>query len=114
MNTVMEALALESSRKSINTYTREDGYRIKVVTSHDKQRKAYRTTISACVAEKREGYTMERHTIFTDLYRTLNVEPAARFNFTKLQAIHTEIVEAMIEDVKTLLSSHAPIQKEGE
>lgn len=112
MNAVKEVLESESSRKTVAYWTREDGYRVKIVTSHDKQIKAYRTTLSECVAENRDGYTMEYHRVFANLYKTLNLEPVTRFNFVKLQAIHAEIVAAMVGDVESLLSSHAPIEKE--
>lgn len=112
MNTVKEAIAVESSRKALDYWTREDGYRIKITTRHDKERKAYITVISDCVAEKRDGYTMEYHRVFTDLYRVLNSEAAARYNFNKLQLIHAEIVPAMIQEVEALLASREPVERE--
>lgn len=114
MNAIKEAIAIDSSRKAVDYWTREDGYRVKITTRHYKEKKSYTTTISECVAHKREGYTMENHRVFLDLYRTLNSEPAARYNFNKLQEIHAEIVKAMISDVETLIANHAPIEKEGE
>jgi hypothetical protein len=114
MNAIKEAIAVDSSRKAVDYWTREDGYRVKITTRHDKQRKSYTTTISECEAQHREGYTMEYHRVFLDLYRTLNNSSAARYNFNKLQEIHAEIVKAMIQDVEGLLSNHAPIEREAE
>lgn len=112
MNTVKEALAVESSRKAETFWTREDGYRVKIVTRHDKARKAYITTISECVARKRDGYTMEFHRMYVDFNRLINSEAAARFNFNKMQTIHAEIVSAMVQDVESLLASREPVEKE--
>jgi hypothetical protein len=114
MNASKEAIAIDSSRKAVDYWTREDGYRVKITTRHDKERKSYTTTISDCEAQQREGYTMEYHRVFLDLYRTLNNSTAPRYNFAKLQAIHAEIVEAMIQEVEGLIATHAPIEKEGE
>lgn len=114
MNAIKEALAIDSSRKAVDYWTRDDGYRVKITTQHDKQRKSYTTTISDCHAQQREGYTMEYHVVLKNLYRTLNKEAAARYNFNKLQEIHAEIVKAMISDVETLIANHAPIEREGE
>jgi hypothetical protein len=114
MNAIKEAIAVDSSRKAVDYWTREDGYRVKITTRHDKERKSYTTTISDCEAQQREGYTMEYHRVFTNLYRTLNNSSAARYNFAKLQEIHAEIVKAMILDVEGLLATHAPIEREAE
>ena len=114
MNAIKEAIAIDSSRKAVDYWTRDDGYRVKITTRHDKQRKSYTTTISECEAQHREGYTMEYHRIFLDLYGVLNNATAPRYNFAKLQEIHAEIVKAMISDVETLLTNHAPIKKEAE
>ena len=114
MNAIKEAIAVDSLRKAVDYWTRDDGYRVKITTRHDKQRKSYTTTISECVAHKREGYTMENHRVFLDLYRTLNNATAPRYNFTKLQEVHAEIVKAMIQEVEGLIANHAPVPKEGE
>jgi hypothetical protein len=114
MNAIKEAIAIDSSRKAVDYWTRDDGYRVKITTRHDKERKSYTTTISDCEAQQREGYAMEYHRVFTNLYRTLNREATTRYNFNKLQEIHAEIVKAMILDVETLLATHAPIEREAE
>lgn len=114
MKASKEAIAVDRLRSAVDYFTREDGYRVKITTRHDKERKSYITTISDCEAQQREGYTMEYHRVFTNLYRTLNSEATTRYSFNKLQEIHAEIVKAMISDVETLLATHAPIEKEGE
>jgi hypothetical protein len=112
MNAIKEAIAIDSSRKAVDYWTRDDGYRVKITTRHYKEGKRYETTMSECVAHKREGYTIENHRVFLDLFRTLNSEATSRYNFNKLQEIHAEIVKAMIQDVENLLNTHPPVERE--
>ena len=49
----------EINRRIVESWTREDNYRVKVTTWHDKNRKAFISNISECQIEKNAGYVME-------------------------------------------------------
>lgn len=110
MNSTREELVSDTRRKALDYWTREDNYRVKVETRHDTGRKAYVTTISECLVLPRDGYSVERHAVFADLYKVLNVEKVARYNFKNMTALHRDIVAATIKDVEQLLREHAVIE----
>lgn len=106
-----ESVKSDSSRKITDSYT-IDNYRVKVSTWHDKNRKAYITSVSECQIEKCDGYTMERHAIFANYYKTINATRVSRYSFKSLEVFHNSTAEEVAVIVATLIDSHN--KKEGE
>lgn len=105
-----ETTSNEITRKITDTYTIEN-YRVKVSTWHDKNRKAYLTSVSECRIDKRDGYTMEFHGIFADYYKTIKAEKVSRYNFTNLQKFHAAAADEIAVIVNQLLANY---KEEGE
>lgn len=106
-----ESVSSEASRKITDTYT-VGNYRVKVQTRHDKNRKAYLTTISECQIQKNDGYTMEFHSVFTDYLKTIKAERVSRYGFTSLSQFHNSTAQEAAEIVNDLINSNQ--KKEGE
>lgn len=106
-----ETTRSESRRKITETYT-VGNYRVVVETSHDKTRKAYRTTVSECQIQKNDGYVMQFHSPFTDYYSTIKAAAVSRYNFNSLSQFHNSSADIAAEIVNTLLESHS--KKGGE
>ena len=112
MNTVdKEVTRNDIGRRITESYT-VDTYRVKVSTAHDKSRKAYLTTISECTIERREGYTMERTTIFASYFKVLKAEKVSRYSFKSLEEFHASTAQEAGDIVSRLIDSHN--EKEGE
>lgn len=100
-----ETTSNEITRKITDTYTVEN-YRVKVSTWHDKNRKAYLTSVSECRIDKRDGYTMEFHGIFADYYKTIKAERVSRYSFTNLQKFHNDSADEVAAIVNQLLDNY--------
>lgn len=99
-----------NTRKIVETYTLANNYRVKVTTWHDKERKAYRTSLSECVIETREGFTWERHTVFADYYSTIANVPVARYSWPNMERAHNIAAESCGDLVRQLLARGADME----
>lgn len=106
-----ETVSNEITRKITDTYTVEN-YRVKVSTWHDKNRKAYITSVSECRIEKRDGYTMEFHGIFADYYKTVKATRVSRYSFKSLEVFHQSNAEEVAAIVADLIDSHNKKEEE--
>jgi hypothetical protein len=106
---VHEKIAVDSSRKVSESWTRGDNYRVKVTTWHDKTRKAYLSNISECQIQPREGYTMEFFSPFSDLNKLIQAEQVSRYNFANLQAFHLAAVAQVLDQVEQLLANPSKV-----
>lgn len=95
----------EITRKIEETYT-DGSYRVRVTTSHNKNHKAYITTVSECQVEKREGYTMEFHSVFTDYFKNIKVQKVSRYSFKGLEEQHNATAEEAAVIVAALLEKN--------
>lgn len=95
----------EITRKIVETYT-DGSYRVRVETYHDKNRKAYITTIGECQIEKRDGYTMEFHSVFTNYYKRIKAESVSRYSFKSLEEFHNSTAEEVAAIVANLLEKN--------
>jgi len=100
-----DKIAVDSRRKVTESWTREDNYRVKVITWHDKTRKAFISNISECQVQPRDGYSMEFHAVFSDLNKVIQAERIARYNFAKLQEFHLQAVAQVQAEVDSLLAN---------
>ena len=94
----------EITRHITETYTIEN-YRVKVSTWHDKNRKAYITSVSECRIDKRDGYTMEFHGVFADYYKTIKAERVSRYSFKSLTEFHDSTAQECAVIVNQLIDS---------
>lgn len=106
-----ESVKSDSSRKITDSYTIGD-YRVKVSTWHDKNRKAYITSVSECQVQQRDGYSMEFHAVFADYYKTINATRVSRYSLKSLEVFHQSTAEEVAVIVAKLIDSHN--KKEGE
>jgi hypothetical protein len=101
----------EITRRITDSYT-VDNYRVKVSTWHDKSRKAYLTSVSECQIDKRDGYTMERTTVFVSYYKIVKAEKVSRYSFKSLADFHASTEQEAADIVERLIESHN--EKEGQ
>jgi hypothetical protein len=101
-----EVVRNDITRKITESYTLGT-YRVKVSTWHDKNRKAYLTSVSECQIERRDGYTMERHAIFANYYKTIKAERVSRYSFKSLEVFHDSTAEEVAVIVASLIDSHS-------
>jgi hypothetical protein len=94
----------EINRRIVESWTREDNYRVKVTTWHDKNRKAFISNISECQIEKNEGYTMEKSVMYQSLNRLIQMEAVSRYNYEKMADFHAKAVTAVLDQINSLLS----------
>lgn len=94
----------EITRDITESYT-IGNYRVKVSTWHDKNRKAYITSISECRIDKRDGYTMEFHGVFADYYKTIKAEKVSRYSFKSLTEFHNSTAQECAVIVNQLLEN---------
>ncbi len=99
-----EKIAADSTRKVCETWTREDNYRVKVITWHDRSRKAFMSVISECQIQRQEGYTMEYFSPMVDLNKLIQAERVSRYNFGKLQEFHLQTTAQVMDQVTELLA----------
>lgn len=95
-----------TNRKVTDTYTLPNGYRVKVVTSHNKDYKSYRSLISECVTTSDNGYTWERHVIWADLMQLIATVPAVRYNYERLKESHQKALALAGDLVNELLNKN--------
>jgi hypothetical protein len=93
------------SRKIVNTYTLENGYRVKVATYHYANSKAIRSTISECIAREEATYSMETHRMFADFNEILITERVPRYSLKLLQDQHAKALEIAAPIVEQLLQA---------
>lgn len=95
----------EINRRIVESWTREDNYRVKVTTWHDKNRKAYISHISDCTIEKNAGYVMERSTMYESLFKRIQMEAVSRYNYEKMADFHAKAVTAVLDQIVLLISA---------
>lgn len=93
------------SRKIVNTYTLENGYRVKVATYHYANSKVIRSTISECIARQEATYSMETHRMFADFNEILITERVPRYSLKLLQDQHAKALEIAAPIVEQLLQA---------
>jgi hypothetical protein len=95
----------EINRRIVESWTREDNYRVKVSTWHDRNRKAFISNLSECKAEQREGYTMEFFSPFSDLNQLIQMQGVSRYNYEKMADFHDKAVTAVLDQIYSLISA---------
>jgi hypothetical protein len=98
-----EKFGREVNRTIVESWTREDNYRVKVRTWHDKNRKAYISNVSECTIERNEGYTMEKSTMYVSLNQLIQMEAVGRYNYEKMSEFHTQAVAKTMDLINSLL-----------
>ena len=100
----------EINRRIVESWTREDNYRVKVTTWHDKNRKAFISNLSECQIEKNEGYTMEKSVMYQSLNRLIQMEGVSRYNYEKMADFHAKAVSAVLDQIYSLLSDPSRVE----
>lgn len=93
----------EINRRIVESWTREDNYRVKVTTWHDKTRKAFISNLSECTIERNEGYTMERSVMYSSLNKLVQIQAVTRYNYEKMEDFHTQAVAQVMDQVNALI-----------
>jgi hypothetical protein len=100
-----EKFGHEINRRITESWTREeDNYRVKVSTWHDKTRKAYLSNISECTIERRDGFTMEKWTMYQSLNKLIQIQAVTRYNYEKMSDFHIQAVAQVMDQVTALLA----------
>jgi hypothetical protein len=99
-----EKFGHEINRRIVESWTREDNYRIKVTTWHDKTRKAFISNLSECTIERTEGYTMERFTMYQSLNKLIQMQAVTRYNYEKMADFHIQAVAKVMDQVNALIA----------
>lgn len=94
----------EINRRIVESWTREDNYRVKVTTWHDKNRKAFISNLSECQIEKNAGYVMEKSVMYQSLNRLIEMQGVSRYNYEKMSDFHANAVSAVLDQINSLLS----------
>lgn len=102
---IHEKFGHEINRRIVETWTREDNYRVKVTTWHDKNHKGYISVISECTIEKGDGYTMEKWVMYSDLNRRIQYQAVSRYNYEKMSQAHLEAVAQVTDEVNELIAN---------
>lgn len=102
---VHEKFGHEINRRIVESWTREDNYRVKVSTWHDKTRKAFISNISECIIERNEGYTMERWVMYSDLNKMIQMKAVSRYNYEKMSDFHLQAVAQVMDQVNDLIAN---------
>ena len=110
MNVKHERSLNHVSRKCVDTWTLENNYRVKVYTYHDKNKKAYWTTIKECIVEESgtSGIYFEKSSVHVDLHRLASKVEALRFNGDSIVKAH----DTAIESVRDLIDQLLELNKE--
>ena len=95
----------KESRRITSTYTLDNGYRVKLSTSHNGNYKVIRSIVSECLYRQELNYAMETHRMFSDYNQQVTSEPVARYSFDKLEAVHAKALEMAAADISALISS---------
>lgn len=101
----------EVNRRIVESWTREDNYRVKVSTWHDKNRKAFISNISECQIEKNEGYVMEKSVMYQSLNRLIEMQGVSRYNYEKMADFHIKAVSAVLDLINSLLSDPSRVEE---
>ena len=100
-----EKFGHDINRRIVESWTREeDNYRVKVSTWHDKNRKAYLSNISECTIERRDGFTMEKWTMYSSLNKLIQIQAVSRYNYEKMAELHIQAVAQVMDQVQALLA----------
>ena len=102
----------EINRRIVESWTREDNYRVKVSTWHDKNRKAFISNLSDCRIEVSENYTMEISVMFSDLNQKIQIQPVNRYNYEKMADFHNKAVTAVLDQIYSLLNDASRVAGE--
>lgn len=94
----------EINRRIVESWTREDNYRVKVTTWHDKTRKAFISNLSECTIERNEGYTMEKSVMYSSLNKLVQIQAVSRYNYDKLSDFHIQAVAQVMDQVNALIA----------
>ena len=99
-----EKFGHEINRRIVESWTREDNYRVKVTTWHDKTRKAFISNLSECTIERNEGYTMERSVMYSSLNKLIQIQAVTRYNYEKMADFHIQAVAQVMDQVNALIA----------
>jgi hypothetical protein len=102
---VHEKFGHEINRRIVESWTREDNYRVKVSTWHDKRHKGYISTISECLIERNEGYTIEKWVMYSDLNKMIQMQAVSRYNYEKMAEAHLQAVAQVLDQVNDLIAN---------
>ena len=94
----------EINRRIVESWTREDNYRVKVTTWHDKTRKAFISNISECTIERRDGFTMEKWTMYQSLNKLIQIQKINRYNYDKMAYFHILGVAMVQNQINALIA----------
>ena len=103
----------KESRRITSTYTLDNGYRVKLSTSHSGNYKVIRSLLSECLYRQELNYAMETHAMFRDYNQQVTSEPVARYSFDKLEAVHAKALEMAAADISALISSGEAGERDG-
>lgn len=102
----------EINRRIVESWTREDNYRVKVRSWHDKNRKAFISNLSECQIEANEGYVMEKSVMYSDLNQLIQIQPVSRYNYEKMAEFHAQAVAQVLDQIHSLLGDASRVAGE--
>ena len=102
----------EINRRIVESWTREDNYRVKVRSWHDKNRKAFISNLSECQIEVNEGYVMEKSVMYSDLNQLIQIQPVSRYNYEKMSEFHAQAVAQVLDQINSLLGDASRVAGE--
>lgn len=102
----------EINRRIVESWTREDNYRVKVRSWHDKNRKAFISNLSECQIEANEGYVMEKSVMYSDLNQLIQIQPVSRYNYEKMSEFHAQAVAQVLDQINSLLGDASRVAGE--
>mgnify|MGYP003334696938 CR=1 FL=1 len=95
----------KESRRITSTYTLDNGYRVKLSTSHNGNYKVIRSIVSECLYRQELNYAMETHRVFSDFSEIVTSEKVARYSFDKLEEVHALALALSADTIAGLLNS---------
>lgn len=107
-----EKFGHEINRRIVESWTREDNYRVKVRSWHDKNRKAFISNLSECQIEANEGYVMEKSVMYSDLNQLIQIQPVSRYNYEKMSEFHAQAVAQVLDQINSLLGDASRVAGE--
>jgi len=82
-----------------------EGYQLEITTDKHYQYAQIDSVASVCQIEKRDGYSMKKHAIYSDYYQRVAGKPCKRVTAKQIDDIHQQAT-ALIEDIKALAIDH--------